>query len=51
MRAADGTIIEVFEWESQQLIASGHSNRWFWNYGAGSRPVCTYEIPCNLAEF
>ncbi len=26
MRAADGTVIEVFEWKSQQAIEAAHSN-------------------------
>ena len=26
MRAADGTIIEVFEWKSQEAIAAAHTN-------------------------
>ena len=26
MRAADGTIIEVFEWESQEAIRAAHTN-------------------------
>jgi hypothetical protein len=26
MRAADGTILEVFEWKSQQAIEQAHSN-------------------------
>ena len=26
MRAADGTIVEVFEWRSQQAMASAHDN-------------------------
>jgi hypothetical protein len=26
MRAADGTIVEVFEWKSAEAIANAHSN-------------------------
>jgi hypothetical protein len=26
MRSADGTIIEIFEWVSQEAIAGAHSN-------------------------
>jgi hypothetical protein len=51
MRAADGTITEIFEWVSQEAIAGAHSNPAvleLWNRFAA---VCQYEIPANIAEF
>src|SRR5262245_13659119 len=50
MRAADGTIVEVFEWASKEAIASAHTNpvvAAMWKeYGE----VCDY-VPLNtLAE-
>ena len=35
MRCADGTIVEIFEWVSQEVIAGAHKNP------RGSRPVET----------
>jgi len=51
MRAADGTIIEVFEWVSQDAIASAHSNPVVLELWRRFEAVCRYEIPCNVAEF
>jgi hypothetical protein len=39
MRAADGTIVEVFEWVSQEAIAGGHTiTLWSLIYGNVSTP-------------
>ena len=50
-RTADGTIVEIFEWKSQEAIERAHSNpvvNDLWNrFGE----VCTYEVPANIAEF
>jgi hypothetical protein len=51
MRAADGTIIEVFEWSSQEAIAGAHSNPVVLDLWKKFEAVCTYEIPSNIAEF
>ena len=51
MRAADGTIIEVFEWVSQEAIASAHSHPVVLELWKKFEAVCTYEIPSNIAEF
>jgi hypothetical protein len=51
MRTADGTIIEVFEWVSQDAIASAHSHPVVLELWKKFEAVCTYEIPSNVAEF
>lgn len=51
MRSADGTIIEVFEWVSQEAIISAHSNPVVLQLWKRFEEVCTYEIPCDIAEF
>ena len=51
MRAADGTIIEVFEWLSQEAIASAHSHPVVLELWKKFEAVCTYEIPGNIEEF
>jgi hypothetical protein len=51
MRAADGTIIEVFEWVSLEAIAAAHSNPVVQQLWKSFEEVCTYEVPCNIAEF
>jgi len=46
MRAADGTIIEVFEWKSEEAIAAAHHNptvQAMWNRYA---EACDY-VPLN----
>lgn len=37
---AEGAIVEIFEWASQETIMSAHKN-----------PVCSYETPSNIPEF
>lgn len=51
MRASDATIIEVFEWVSQEAIAGAHSNPVVLELWKRFEAICTYEIPCNVAEF
>ena len=51
MRTADGTIVEAFEWVSQEGIAGAHHNPAvidLWNRFAA---VCSYEIPSTISEF
>lgn len=50
MRAANGTIVEVFEWKSPEAIASAHSNdnvRALWTV---FEQACYYETLSNLEE-
>jgi hypothetical protein len=51
MKTADGTIIEVFEWVSQEAIAGSHSNPVVLDLWKKFEAVCWYETPSNLPEF
>jgi len=51
MRTADGTIVEVFEWVSQEAIAGAHHNPAVLDLWKRFEAVCWYETPSNLAEF
>jgi hypothetical protein len=51
MRAADGTIIEIFEWVSQEAIAGAHKNLAVLDLWKRFEAVCWYETPSNLPEF
>jgi hypothetical protein len=51
MRAADGTIIEVFEWVSKEAIAGAHSNPAVLDLWKRFEAACWYETPGNIAEF
>ena len=51
MLTADGTIIEIFEWVSQEAIASAHQNTVVLDLWKRFEAVCSYETPSNLPEF
>jgi len=51
MRAADGTIVEIFEWVSQEAIAGAHNNPVVLDLWKRFEAACWYETPSNLAEF
>jgi hypothetical protein len=51
MRAADGTLIEIFEWVSQEAIAGAHSNPVVLDLWKRFEEASTYEVPANLPEF
>jgi hypothetical protein len=51
MRAADGTIVEVFEWVSQEAIAAAHANPVVLDLWKRFEGVCQYEIPSHISEF
>jgi hypothetical protein len=51
MRTANGTIIEVFEWVSQEAIAAAHYNPAVLDSWRRFEAVCAYETPSNLPEF
>jgi hypothetical protein len=51
MCAADGTVIEVFEWVSQEAITGAHSHPVVLELWKKFEAVCTYEIPSNIEEF
>ena len=51
-RTADGTIIEVFEWISQEAHRRRPTPiRWSSTSGKKFEAVCVYETPSNLSEF
>ena len=51
VRAADGTIVEVFEWVSREAIEGAHKNPVVLALWKKFESVCTYETPSNLKEF
>lgn len=51
MRTADGAVIEVFEWVSQEAVASAHSHPVDLELWKRLEAVCASEIPSNIAEF
>ena len=51
MRTADGTIVEIFEWDSQEAIAGAHKNPAVLDLWKRFEAVCWYETPSNLPEF
>jgi quinol monooxygenase YgiN len=50
MRSADGTILEVFEWISQEAIAAAHSNPVVLAMWEKFEAVCTYATPASVPE-
>lgn len=51
MRTADGIIVEIFEWVSEEAIAGAHSNSAVIDLWKRFEVVCTYETPSNILEF
>jgi len=51
MRAADGAIIEVFEWNSSDSIKSAHHNQAVQALWQKFSEVCDYEMAINVKEF
>ncbi len=51
MRTQGGTIVEVFEWVSQEAIAGAHKNPAVLELWKRFEAVCWYETPSNLPEF
>ena len=51
MRTADGTVVEIFEWVSEEAIAGAHQNPAVIDLWKRFEAVCTYQIPSSLAEF
>jgi hypothetical protein len=50
MTAADGTIVEVFEWRSREAIESAHSNPVIQEMWARYGEVCEYVPVAAVAE-
>jgi len=51
MRTANGTIVEIFEWVSQEAIAGAHKNPTVLDLWKRFEAVSWYETPSNLPEF
>ena len=51
MRTADGTIVEVFEWVSQEAVARAHTNPVVLDLWRRFEAVCSFETPSNIPEF
>ena len=51
MRAADGTIVEIFEWVSHDAITGALKNPAVLDLWKRFEKVCCYETPSSLAEF
>ena len=51
MRCADGTIVEIFEWVSQDVITGAHKNHAVLELWKKFEAVCWYETPANIPEF
>jgi hypothetical protein len=50
MRAADGTIVEVFEWKSEEAIAASHKNSQVQAMWGRYAEACQYVPLDTLAE-
>lgn len=51
MRCAGGTIVEIFEWVSQEAIAGAHKNPVVLDLWKQFEAECSYETPANIPEF
>jgi len=51
MRCKDGTVVEIFEWVSQQAIEGAHKNPAVLDLWKKFEAVCWYETPGNIPEF
>lgn len=51
MKAADGSIIEIFEWKSADAVTRAHHNKTVLELWEKFSLVCDYEIPVNVKEF
>jgi quinol monooxygenase YgiN len=50
MEAADGTIVEVFEWLSEEAIQNAHTNATVQDMWREYAEVCTYATLTSLPE-
>jgi quinol monooxygenase YgiN len=51
MRTTDGTIVEIFEWVSQEAITGAHTNPAVLELWKRFEALCSYETPSHLVEF
>jgi hypothetical protein len=50
LRAADGTLVEIFEWASQEAIAAAHGNAEVGKLWARYEACCDYVTLADLPE-
>lgn len=51
MKDASGTLLEVFEWRSEEAARSAHSNEVVKELWARFAEVCTFEAAATVPEF
>ena len=51
LRAANNSLVEVFEWKSKEAIESAHSSASVQKMWEEFSAVCDYETAANLSEF
>ncbi len=51
VRCGDGTIVEIFEWVSQETIQAAHTNPVVLDLWKKFEAACWYENPANIPEF
>jgi hypothetical protein len=51
MKAADGTVVEIFEWRSREAIAEAHKNLSVQQLWVKFNDVCEYMAPLGVPEF
>ena len=51
MKAADQTVVEVFEWKSKEAILLAHSNTAVLKMWGSFNEVCEYLAPVSVPEF
>lgn len=51
MKAADQTVVEVFEWKSKEAISLAHSNAAVLKMWESFNEVCDYLPPVSVPEF
>jgi hypothetical protein len=51
MKAANGTILQIFEWISAKAIDDAHSNPVVQDLWNRFNEVCDYATPVNIKEF
>lgn len=51
MQCEDGTIVEIFEWISQEKLASAHTDPVVQELWKKFEVACFYKVPAEIAEF
>jgi hypothetical protein len=51
MKAQDGSVVEIFEWNSPDAIQSAHTNPVVLKLWEEFNAVCSYQKPSDVQEF